>query len=69
MARLAHENTAAHQAALAAGTNRQYVSDAQKIKDEKPELYAQIKDGEVTLTQAAQKAGSIKKPRSGKRYR
>lgn len=40
------------QAAEAFQTNRQYVSDAKRIKQEAPEVFEQIKNGKKTITQA-----------------
>jgi hypothetical protein len=35
-------------------TNRQYVREAEKLKTEKPEIFAQVKSGEKTLTKIKQ---------------
>ena len=40
------------QAATIAGTNRQYVSDAKKLKQEAPELFEQVREGHLTIPQA-----------------
>lgn len=47
-----NQNKAAQKVAEMAGTNRQYVSDAKRIKAEAPELLEQIRDGQKTITQA-----------------
>jgi ParB-like chromosome segregation protein Spo0J len=47
---------AAEQAAKAAGTNRQYVSDAKKLKEEAPDLFVQVREGEKTIPQAKREA-------------
>jgi N6-adenosine-specific RNA methylase IME4 len=39
-------------AAQMTGTNRQYVSDAKKLKEEKPEVFEQVRKGEKTISQA-----------------
>jgi N6-adenosine-specific RNA methylase IME4 len=48
-----HAREADQQAALLAGTNRQYVADARKLKAEAPHLLARVRAGEVTLRAAA----------------
>lgn len=40
------------QAAQMVGTNRQYVSDAKKLRDEAPELLERVRSGELTIPQA-----------------
>jgi N6-adenosine-specific RNA methylase IME4 len=39
-------------AAQMVGTNRQYVADAKKLKEEKPEVFEQVRKGEKTISQA-----------------
>ena len=46
------ENKASQQAAKIAGTNRQYVSDAAKIVETKPELADKVLAGQMTIPQA-----------------
>jgi N6-adenosine-specific RNA methylase IME4 len=43
---------AAAKASEITNTNRQYVSDAKKLKEEKPEVFEQVKNGEKTISQA-----------------
>ena len=43
---------ALEQAAQMVGTNRQYVSDAKKLRDEAPELLERVRSGELTIPQA-----------------
>lgn len=45
---------AAQQAAEISQTNRQYVSDAKRLKEEAPALFEQIKNGHLTIPQARQ---------------
>lgn len=45
---------ATQQAATLLNTNRQYVSDAKKLKQESPDLFEQVKAGELTIPQAKQ---------------
>lgn len=40
------------QAAQMVGTNRQYVSDAKRLRDEAPELLERVRSGELTVPQA-----------------
>lgn len=47
-----HEGEAAERAARAAKTNRQYVSDLNKIEKEAPKVYAKIEAGEIELPMA-----------------
>ena len=42
----------AEHAAQIVGTNRQYVSDAKKIKDEAPDLFEQVRSGQTTISDA-----------------
>lgn len=44
------------QAAQMVGTNRQYVSDAKKLRDEAPELLERVRSGELTIPQAKEVA-------------
>ena len=46
------EGKATAQAATIFGTNRQYVSDAKRIKEQAPELLPEIRTGGMTMTQA-----------------
>ena len=48
-------------AAKATKTNRQYVSDVKKIKNEAPELYARMEAGKVELREAKQEIKEQKK--------
>ena len=43
---------ALEQAAQMVGTNRQYVSDAKRLRDEAPELLERVRSGELTIPQA-----------------
>lgn len=43
---------ATQQAADLLHTNRQYVSDAKKIKEESPEIFEQVKNGDLTIPKA-----------------
>lgn len=43
---------ASEQAAQIVGTNHQYVHDAKRIKEEAPEIFNQVKSGEISLTDA-----------------
>ena len=44
------------QAAQLVGTNRQYVSDAKRLRDEAPELLERVRSGELTIPQAKEVA-------------
>lgn len=46
------DGKASEQAAKAFGTNRQYVQDAKRIQEKRPDLISKIKSGEMTITQA-----------------
>lgn len=48
----AEKGQALDKAAEMFGTNRQYVSDAKKLKEEKPAVFEEVKAGTKTLTQA-----------------
>ena len=48
------QGKAAKQAATMMGTNRQYVADAKKIKEEAPDLVEVVKNGGLSLPQAKQ---------------
>jgi hypothetical protein len=37
-------------------TNRTYISEAQKLKEEKPEVFEQVKRGEKTITEVKKEA-------------
>lgn len=41
-----------HKVASTFNTNRTYINEATKLRDEKPELFEQVKSGEKTITQA-----------------
>ena len=41
---------ASEQAAQMVGTNRQYVSDAKRLRDEAPELLERVRSGELTCS-------------------
>jgi hypothetical protein len=41
---------ALEQAAQMVGTNRQYVSDAKRLRDEAPELLERVRSGELTCS-------------------
>jgi site-specific DNA-methyltransferase (adenine-specific) len=43
---------ATQQAAQMVGTNRQYVNDAKRLRDEAPELLERVRSGELTIPQA-----------------
>lgn len=47
-----NDGRAAAQAAELLGTNRQYVSDMKRLNAEAPALYAAVRDGQMTVTQA-----------------
>ena len=47
-----HANEAVQQAAQMVGTNRQYVNDAKRLRDEAPELLEHVRSGELTIPQA-----------------
>lgn len=47
-----HDGEAAQEAAEMFGTNRQYVSDAAKIKEASPELAEKVRAGELTIPEA-----------------
>ena len=47
-----NERSATAKAAAVLGTNRQYVSDAKKLRQTAPEVHQQIKEGKVTISQA-----------------
>lgn len=47
-----HASEAVQQAAQMVGTNRQYVSDAKRLRDEAPELLERVRSGELTIPQA-----------------
>lgn len=46
------KSRASDQAARIVGTNRQYVSDAKKLKQEEPELFERVRSGEITIPEA-----------------
>lgn len=52
------QGKATQRAAEIAQTNRQYVSDAKKLKRKAPELFERVKTGEVTIPQAKQMMGN-----------
>ena len=45
-----HANEAVQQAAQMVGTNRQYVSDGKRLRDEAPELLERVRSGELTCS-------------------
>lgn len=45
------ENKAATKLATTFNTNRTYINEAARLKEEKPEIFEQVKSGEKTLTQ------------------
>lgn len=55
-----NKNTAAAQAATAIGTNRQYVNDAKKIKENAPDLLPKILDRKMTIPEAKREMKSRK---------
>jgi hypothetical protein len=46
------ENKTCHKLAETFNTNRTYVNEAAKLRDEKPEIFQQVKSGEKTITEA-----------------
>ena len=54
--KIADLGEARQQVADAFGTNRQYVSDAKKLKEENPEAFDAVKRGEMNLHQVAKEA-------------
>jgi N6-adenosine-specific RNA methylase IME4 len=46
------DGTAVQQAAKLTGTNRQYVADAKRIADQRPDLLEQVRDGNMTIPEA-----------------
>ena len=64
---------AAEQAAQIVGTNRQYVSDAKKIAQLAPDLFEEIRQGEISITDAKRerkerKRDDVRARRTPKRY-
>lgn len=49
-------------AAKAVGVNPRYVSDAKKIKEQAPEIFEQLKSGQLTLPEAKRKMERIQNP-------
>jgi hypothetical protein len=47
-----NQNRSTAKAATVLGTNRQYVSDAKKLRQTSPDVHQQIKEGKVTISQA-----------------
>jgi phage N-6-adenine-methyltransferase len=47
-----HDNEAAQQAAKMVGTNRQYVADAKRIAEERPDLIEQVREGAISIPEA-----------------
>ncbi|MDA2925931.1 MT-A70 family methyltransferase [Acidobacteria bacterium AH-259-G07] len=65
-----NQNRAAQQAAQLLGTNRQYVSDARKLRDQDPTSFQQVLSGEKTITQVKrQKVGKRRQERRDKNKR
>lgn len=56
----ANDRKAAAEAAASVGVNRQYVSDAKKVKTEAPEVFERLKAGKITLQDAKREVA--KKP-------
>ena len=61
-----HSGEAVEKAAKLTGTNRQYVSDAKKIKAEDPETFLKIRAGTTTISKEKRKAEAAK-PRPQKK--
>lgn len=55
---------ATEQAAKATGTNRQYISDAKRIKEESPETFAKIVLGEMTLPEAKRETAKAERDKA-----
>lgn len=55
-----HDGEVAQQAAKLLGTNRQYVTEAKRIREEDPKLYEQVRDGHMTIPQAKRTLGKAK---------
>jgi len=51
-----HQNESAAKAGDMLGVNRQYVSDAKKLRDEAPETYERVKAGKLNIQQAKREA-------------
>jgi hypothetical protein len=51
-----HATTAATKIASTFNTNRTYINEAAKIRENKPELFEQIKSGEKTITEAVRES-------------
>jgi 16S rRNA G966 N2-methylase RsmD len=56
-----HSGEAAQQAADLFGTNRQYVSDAKKLKEDDPKIFEDIKNGKDTIPKAKKRNNRRKK--------
>lgn len=56
------EAQARDQAAKALNTNGRYVSDMKRIKRDAPEVFEQVKTGEITITEAKQQVTSPNRP-------
>jgi N6-adenosine-specific RNA methylase IME4 len=56
-----HSSKAATKVAEAFNTNRTYVNEATKLKEENPEIYEEIKNGSKTITQANREIKEQKK--------
>lgn len=58
----AHERETDHQIAKAAGTNREYVRQTDKMAEENPDLLERVKSGEVSMPEAMDimKGGEVK---------
>lgn len=52
-----HAGEAADQAAKLLGTNRKYVADAKKLRNQNPELFEQVRRGDKTLQEANRQIG------------
>lgn len=47
-----HKSESTHKAAKSLGTNRQYISDAKKLKEKAPNIHEAVKRGDANITQA-----------------
>ena len=56
------ELQARDQAAMLVGTNRQYVSDAKRIRKEAPEVFEKVKQGKLSISEAKRKIDRKTKP-------
>jgi site-specific DNA-methyltransferase (adenine-specific) len=71
-----HDNESEQQVAETFNTNRQYVSDAKKIKEQAPDLLAHVKDGTLAIANATKllkadedtREAVIEKVKAGKKF-